>query len=484
MLGRDVERAGGIVLATDTDGSLVAASPDGGEHIVTLDGRDGVALSWSTLDTITAAYARLAPDDPGGLWSTQHAAANGAPLVGRVFGPKRWTFGHFDTVGGFVADEATEHVIGVYEPPPTMTGVRPNGRADWTADVARTLATHDFARGGVVERFGWEHGPALGFPALTRNRWSSVTDASANAVAKVLGLRPFGRWVEATAESHRSERPVAPDPGSDLSDWRDLAWVDAHTGAPVRIDPTGADPLAVPVHSLLSVAVQWARPRPRDVPDVVHVDPALVRHVGGLGAAVYRDDAAQPVVRDVDHATVLGQIARRIGPQRLHDRVPAIRLRTAEGIASGARRPSGTTVERALAATGGNLGVLLDEADARRCQSCWEPLGARQRRWCSERCKKRVQRAQRRRVELPSARAVRRKRDAQRKWRARDPGAAAPTRAVRRTAVGVGTDADTPFAYPPCPRCGKPMETTWQPACDDCRERDLAEQFEAQGSSW
>lgn len=151
------------------------------------------------------------------------------------------------------------------------------------------------------------------------------------------------------------------------------------------------DTTAVPIRTLRDVAVSWARPQPRDTPDEVHVDPALIRTVGRVGATVYTDNGTQPVISDIDPAAILTATARRIGPTRFAA-MTGLALRTAKRIATGGHaRPA--TIARVLAALDTpTIAGLLDQVPTRGCDHCGNPLNPRQRRWCCAQCKHRAAR--------------------------------------------------------------------------------------------
>jgi hypothetical protein len=87
----DVEYRGGLVLAIDTDGILVAASPCGGEPVTTADGREFHCLSWTELAEVLSGFDALAIDERG-MWKVTRTH-EGRSLVARAFGPKRYVIG-------------------------------------------------------------------------------------------------------------------------------------------------------------------------------------------------------------------------------------------------------------------------------------------------------------------------------------------------------------------------------------------------------
>jgi hypothetical protein len=85
------EALGTVVLAIDTDGILFPVSPDGGEPVVTLDGRRYRTLSYAEHAEVLSGFDQVALDDRG-LWDIAREH-DGRPLHARAFGPKRYGIG-------------------------------------------------------------------------------------------------------------------------------------------------------------------------------------------------------------------------------------------------------------------------------------------------------------------------------------------------------------------------------------------------------
>ena len=182
-----------------------------------------------------------------------------------VFGPKRYVI--CDEAGQVVA--FTEHVIGAYVPPPGTTGRDEDGQHLWARQTVQVLAHARISGQSLTPTFPWE-AAAPDFPALRRYSLSGP-DAVSN-MPPALGLRAFSRIVQGIAV-FRDVNVVAPDPGGDLADWRDLNWHDARTGQPISVTTDPGEIGSVLLDTLRARAVAWARPSARDLPESVRLDP-------------------------------------------------------------------------------------------------------------------------------------------------------------------------------------------------------------------
>src|SRR5262249_22483446 len=292
----DLRDRGAPVLYRDTDGLVVAA--------------------FSGLDEILASYDGLAIAG-GRFWKVARGTAD-KPLLFCSFGPKRWMRLHRDGEDRLLVDDATESIIGDYAAPPTMPGLRDDGRRQWWLETARVLAESAERADRSVAAFPWEYGSGAGFPAL-RRRCISTADELA-ALPAALGARPFTRIVEGvTARASQHARPVALDPGGDLADWQHaLAFCDAHAGELIRAttNPDAIGVNGVILDELRGRAIAWRRSPTDFVPEVIELDQLLTVSVGRDPDAFSRYGGDQPVYASIDEAAVLSEIVRLVGWKR------------------------------------------------------------------------------------------------------------------------------------------------------------------------
>jgi hypothetical protein len=417
----DVRDAGGALIAYDTDGGLVTASPHGGETVDLGDGRHARALSYAELDTILAGYDALSAD--GGPWGTVTRGNQTAPSLALCRGPKRWGLmrhtpgGAFEALDEHQPDDTldavldhTEHVLGGHVPPPTMRHTHPDGRGAWTAEVVRADAQRvaDGARG--LGRLAFEHGDGGGFPALDRRQPPTPEEAAKLPAAlgpEPYGPRPFCRVVWANPSGGFDDaRPVALDPGGDCADWRSWTWLDARTNKPTHAvtDPRrfadfhGRGP-AVLLDTLADRAMRWADHEPWPLPEVIVRDPTLVLSVVRAGSR-YLAGLGDEERSGAEAADLLVEAAGRAGPGRLPALAALVKLpkRTVRGWTT--RRPQGRTVERALVGLAVTLGTrslaaLLDAIDGTRtCEvdECTETVAGKARFCPNHRHRRRAER--------------------------------------------------------------------------------------------
>jgi len=282
-------------------------------------------------------------------------AEKGAPLFCVVFGPKRHAQFTMGATGPELVDHAEVALGGFFADPPSMRGRdRAGPHRQWSTaavlgevrlSVARAMGV-DVVRGCAP----WDRDGELPFPAL--RRLEVKTPEMARQLPEALHARPGTRYVEAIVSPLRGEdqeTPVAIDPGGDLSDWQHLRWVSRRTGEPTRITTDAQYVEAILVESLDDRAIRYGRSSRATPITEFSVDPSLVRHVGRASGVIDAqldglDDLAsrRPVLGDADLVAFIGQEARALGPTEFSRRY-GIRLRTAEGIASG-RVPSKRTV--------------------------------------------------------------------------------------------------------------------------------------------
>jgi len=353
---RAVSDRGGAVVARDTDGIAVIALPVGGS--VTLpDGRTVLALAWTDLEELLAAFDVLDPfGDGASFWSIERATAD-RPLHLLALAPKRYVMAMpagdgWEVVGG------TEHALGGgLVDPPTMVGRGPDRRHTWIKPVA-VHAVELSAGESTGFRAPWDVGHERPFPALAR--WSAGSPAALARIPAALGAHAFSPLVEARVDrllAPGAATPVALDPADDLAGWAEVRWIDPN-GRNVAIS-TGADPgTSVPLARLADVAADWSVPvAPRD-PGLLTFDRRLVRRVGRGGALI---DArlANPDAGAEDHqarypggdaAGYVGDLAASMGKHAFARRF-SLPLKTAERLARGGR-PSPRTLHRVLSALG------------------------------------------------------------------------------------------------------------------------------------
>jgi hypothetical protein len=238
--------------------------------------------------------------------------------------------------------------------------------------------------------FRWEQQDEPDFPALRRVSVSGHQGLS--GLPDALGARPFTRVVEALVDElspvQPAGHPVALDPGGDLRDWESLDWFDSARNGPITVTTDAGRRNAVLVDTLRARAVEWGRPIVRQTPDLVDIDPSLVRLVGRSGGA-FTDGSEQQVERDVD---VVGPIRKAVAVFGVHrtSKLTGLSTDRVRNIAEpGSLRPS--TVGRAQAVLTAGLGPdplarLLDlVASHGSCglSDCSRPVMGPGARWCS-----------------------------------------------------------------------------------------------------
>jgi len=333
----DVNRRGGTLLAVDTDGVLLAASPDGGEPVVLCDGREAHALSWEHADDVFAGFEGLAIDAHPGLWDAVRER-DGRPLFGRSFNPKRYALGYFNQDREFVRVKSTKHNLGLVGPPWSLT---------WTADVARIHAEHHGSE--LVAEFGWDPDLNHRWPRLERVQLA--TWRSFNAVALGVGLRPGAHILEAAPfyRAPNAPRPIAADPGGTIGDPERLDWFDGHNGDPIRISTDAEDLDAVQVTNLRGVAIDWGVPNNTDdLPDVIFVHPDDAHSVIRRGVALVETGDAHD--EGLDGTRLLVDAYRTLGVERFAH-VTGTTRDAAKKLA--ARAPRHAKVTRIIDAVGG-----------------------------------------------------------------------------------------------------------------------------------
>jgi hypothetical protein len=386
----------GHLVYWDTDGAVVAASPDGGEATLR-DGRHIRELSWAELDTVLATFDSLAPlDDGTPFWKVRRGERR-RPWWGVFVASKRWVFFTINADRSIHIADASEHGLAG-----TLMG--PPGMDNWSGDVAEQLVTSFTApEGELARQFSWEADHAE-FAALRRRSVTRPEDL-ANLPAS-FGLAPFATYLEANSPIPGQPGPVAPDWGPD-TDWRELPWSE-RSGHPVPVSTDPEDPTAMTLETLTTKAATWAghellNPEAAIVtPEPVHIHPALVRYVGRSGGK-YRGDPSQLIYQDVDIARLLDEATDALGVSTVAA-LTGISERSLRGLSHG-RHPRSSTLARAVETlqaafpdAADPLTALAERVRAgRRCRSCGRGLVGHQRLWCSNTCRMSVTRRRSRR---------------------------------------------------------------------------------------
>ena len=345
-----------------------------------------------------------------------------------------------DTEGRVIA--RTEHTLGAYAAPPSLSGRADDGGYRWTLRTTAALGVN--GEDPVPEELPFEPQDE-GFPALIRNPVRHPYELE--QLPPQVGARPFTHTVEASTSFGGA---VALDPGGDLESWRRLDWY--AFGRRVALTTLENDAPWMLVDDLRSVVERWVRPVERHASvDCLRIDPLLVRRKGPDGRAVELGD--ELVQRRSDDRAVLLEAGRRLGHERLAE-LTGLRASTISQWLYRERRPSRSKVVRAVSALQESIGrnwagQLLDmaaEAAERSCAypgcpllarplpsvtcsdrhrkalsrlraqeaseafladhvdlvpgprigRCGHKLDGRQQKWCSEACRKRHERADRR----------------------------------------------------------------------------------------
>ncbi len=375
MVERAVTDAGGTIIALDTDGVSVLASPDGGK-VQLADGRVLKVLTWADVDAVLRPFEVLDPFGDGGtFWSVEREQLSMLSL-----GRKRYSkvSAAFDVVDG------TEHALGGgVADPPGWGNETPAGLRRWVR------AVHEYALACATgEDPGWpapwDEDANVPFPVL--RRFSAASPDTLAEVPVVLGLHPFGPWIEAEPDKVICERvAIALDPGDDLAGWADLPWVDRE-GSPVRVATTPGPGVDIVARALADFAWNWAQPAAPDDEALVEIDLRLVRRVG-RGGALIDAQLADPNAMAEDHqvrydegdpAAFVAEQARHLGP-RPFARLTGLPIRVAERAALG-RPISKANVERALVA------LISDSSTKRPCalDGCEKQVSRPNARFCSK----------------------------------------------------------------------------------------------------
>ncbi len=397
MIDRAVSDAGGAMICRDTDGLAVVSSPEGGK-VELADGRIVRALSWAEVDGILRPFNALDPfGDVGTFWTVERKDPSGLPLYILSLGRKRYSKLVSDGAGGFEVVGGTEHSLGGGVVDPPGWGERAtDGLRRWVRTVHRyALACAMGPDPGW--RALWDEGTAQPFPIM--RRYSASTPRALAEVPKVLGLHPFGPWIEAQPDKLINDRlAVALDPGDDLADWAQLRWFDRH-GHPIRVGTIPGAGIAVVLRTLDDYAYQWTRPAPDDDDDLVEIDPRLIRRVG-RGGALIDAQLVDPEARAEDHQVVysagdpaafVAAHARRLGP-RPFARLTGLPLKVAERVALGQPISDANVAQALHSLTEGRVAEGQCEL-----VGCEQPVPRPNARYCSRAHADRAYRERRRR---------------------------------------------------------------------------------------
>jgi hypothetical protein len=262
--------------------------------------------------------------------------------------------------------EGTEHALGGGVADPPGWGAEADGEFRRWVRAVHEYALACATRPDPGWHAPWDRKGEQAFPVL--RRFSAASPETLAEVAAVLGLHPFGPWIEGAPDKVLNDRvAVTLDPGDDLAGWAQVPWFD-RDGQQVRVGTAPGCRVDIVLRTLADYAWSWAQPAPPDDDTLIEIDPRLIRRVGRAGALI---DAqlADPNARAEDHQVVysegdpagfVAERARRLGP-RPFARLTKLPIRVAERAALG--RPISTAnVERALAML---ASAVVDEG--RRC---------------------------------------------------------------------------------------------------------------------
>lgn len=386
LVDRMVSDASGTIIARDTDGLAILASPDGGK-ITCSDGSVKQALSWAQVDDLLARFDALDPFGDGRPFWTVERGTEDQPLHILSLARKRYVKAqrgpeHWEAIGGTV-----HSLAGVVEPS-TMTGRDADRRPIWTLPVLRhaLLRATAAADGGPLPRFDapWDAPGQAPFPVLRRYTVASPTTLS--ELSEALGAYPFAPIVEAHPDrllAGHAQTPVALDPGTEFAEWVALDWHDRY--GPVPVSTTGmADGHTVRLQSLEAFAEDWTAPRQLTDPGEVVIDHRLIRRVGRGGALIdaqLAGDGAnanryEVVYSEGDADTFMLEQAQTLGKRAFAERTglpPTVAERAAAG-----KPISRRNVERAL------RGLLSDHAErVCACDGCDTPITRRNQLYCT-----------------------------------------------------------------------------------------------------
>jgi hypothetical protein len=306
------------------------------------DGRVVRQLSHDEVGEILAAFDNLSPGPGWPIWKVEHSQAV-------VFGAKRHVEFRQGEDGLQIINRTDANLGGTFVDPPRTRGRAAYGNRQWSLSAVEREVNHVIARCDDPEALRrpapWDVDELLPFPTL--QRFVVKTPEMARTLPTRFGARPGTRYVVGVLDEIRRgphPSPVALDPGGDLGNWRDLAWFDRGTGAPIQVttDPLELD--AVLLESLASRAARWSSPPPAaPIPEVV-VDRFLIRRVGRASGVIDADldgvegDLAnrRPDYEEARCTEALSALAREVGPRSFARRT-GLPIKDAERAALGHR---------------------------------------------------------------------------------------------------------------------------------------------------
>ena len=349
----------------------------------------------------------------GAPWRCQHGGET--PMLGYVAGIYKYQLIDPTTREGV----ATESALGGNYLDPTGTGEKNvEGQFAWAVEASLAVARTGISdgRSGLSREIDlpqWANLPALRpGVASTMEQIERLERAFPEA-----RIRPFTPFLTAVVDQLRSARatPITLDVDLPPEQWLDAHWVDAKSGNPLILT-TGECPMSgqVRVATIRDVIHQWRIPDDPSTEAVEAVDdilepglrrvlpvrsrPELVELVGKEGddlLSLMHDPLAEPgdeltVYRRSDPWPSVREAASLIEPDELKRRLP-VSARTLE------RALAGVTVSDATKAK--IIAVVEDVLKSsiptgpKVCArpGCGVPV-SRRRRWCSEACRKNVER--------------------------------------------------------------------------------------------
>ena len=363
----------------------------------------------------------------GAPWRCQHGGET--PMLGYVAGIYKYQLIGPETGEGV----ATESALGGNYLDPTGTGEKnAEGRFSWAVEASQAVARAGMRDGKSgpsreIDLPQWANLPALRpGVASTMEQIERLKRAFPEA-----RIRPFTPYLTAVVDQLRSARatPIMLDVDLPPEQWLDAHWVDAKSGKPLVLT-TGECPMSgqVRVATIRDVIHQWRIPDDPSTEAVEAVDdilepgvrrvlpvrsrPELVELVGKEGddlLSLMHDPHAEPgdqltVYRRSDPWPSVCEAASTIECDELKRRLP-LSARTLERALAGAT-VSGATKAKITAAVEDVMGSSVYEGPKTCARpGCGVPV-SRRRRWCSDACRKKVERG-RDAVDLHKVGAVR-----------------------------------------------------------------------------
>ncbi len=444
LLDRLVRDKGGRVAYWDTDSSIVPASIDGGELMLS----GGTAIRQLSLHEVAQVVDAFAPLSPEPGWLVWGGIENGTAQV-VTFGPKR----HAALSGDELVEMTEAGIGGVFADPPAVRGRTSQGYRRWSGAAVRREVDYALARQFDPEALRpgapWDTGSALPFPAL--RRFQVRHPVQLRSLPAGLGAQPGTRFLRVSGSELAAPGRtfVALDPGGDLAEWQMLTWLDTQTAERVRLTTDFMDIDAHVVETLAERAVRYSDPPRSELIAEVVVDPNLITHRGRVSGVIDADadglndiGSFRPVHQEAEATAAVVREVRRIGPKAFSERYN-VSVSTAQKISAG-RQPSARIVARIIGLMRRGVTEGLCALDG-----CEEPLPAGARQYCT-----------------PAHSKLAR----DRRYRATAGGCHAPGKPSGHRDVDGPSDAEVT-----CPGCGTfLLGFTPGELCDECKEASVA----------